>query len=542
MTSGSLAGDAAALAIHALTVTLDNGRRLLADAGLTVANGEFVLLVGPSGSGKTTLLRLIAGLNDPDESGLQVGGHISVLGREHRTRSVPSNQTGLVFQNHALFDELSAIGNVQFAIDHRSTMGKPGTGEAVDLLRRLRVPTDGKLANLSGGERQRVAVARTLAMEPPILLFDEPTTGLDPARAKEVAELVVEAHERFHKTVITVTHDYRPFLPHKPRFVLLDPATASLRDVDESHLDRYFLERGEADIAAGDHQVPERPAGALRRRRTPVAKHKPPGRSRWLMAMATTGVVVWTLLVAPLAAVCAWGRPRWKLRYLWHYLRMVAIGTTAIYVAIAGAMLGFVFTLFSFSQIPHTQVMVPLLGDEFLAATGYSTYRVIIPILVGVLMAGKCGAAVAADVGARRLTHQYDALRSFGVDPQHYLYGNVVIALVIAGPLLMFVAYATNCYAALIAFLMSSDTATVAVFQRNFFATVWPITRVLPVGTGWFVIKGATGGLLIAAIAYAIGSRRKWSAVDVSRDVGLTIFWASIAVLLLHSAYAFVEF
>jgi len=192
--------------------------------------------------------------------------------------------------------------------------------------------------------------------------------------------------------------------------------------------------------------------------------------------------------------------------------------------------------------LPYSKVTVPLLTEEFLAATGYSTYRVIVPLLIGVLMAGKCGASVAADVGARRLTHQYDAMRSFGVKPTHYLYGNVVIALLLGAPLLTVFAYATNCYAALVAFLLSSKQATPAVFRRNFFSTVWNSSDLVPRGTGWVLLKAATGGLVIAALSYAIGSRRKASSVDVSRDVSLTIFWASLAVLALHSFYSFVEF
>ena len=222
---------------------------------------------------------------------------------------------------------------------------------------------------------------------------------------------------------------------------------------------------------------------------------------------------------------------------------MVVFGTTAVYVALAGAMLGFVFTSFSFSRLPYTEVMMPLLTEEFLAATGYSTFRVVVPIMVGVLIAGKCGAAVAADVGARRLTHQFDALLSFRVRPDSYLYGNIAVALIIGCPLLTAVAFATNCFAALVAFLMASPDTTVSMFYRNFFATTWwPSGHLFPNGTGWVLIKAAGEGLLIAALSYGLGSRPKASSPDVSRDVGLTIFWGSLAILLLHAVFSFIEF
>lgn len=162
--------------------------------------------------------------------------------------------------------------------------------------------------------------------------------------------------------------------------------------------------------------------------------------------------------------------------------------------------------------------------------------------MIAVLMAGKCGASIAADVGTRCLTHQFDAMRSFGVQPGHYLYGNIVAALLIGCPLMTLVAWGANWYASLTAYVLTSQEAGVAVFQRNFFATVWPITHTWPRGLGWVVLKSAGSGLVIAALAYTIGSRTKTSSVDVSRDVGLTIFWASLGVLMLHACLSFVEF
>jgi len=512
------------LDVRDLTITLPDGRKLFRSARLQVRPGEFILLAGHSGSGKSTLLRLIAGLRTPADEELEVHGRIEVEGAV-RSAS-PSRRIGIVFQHHALFDELTAVGNVQFAIDHRAEKKPRDVKEAQTLLQSLRVPTPGRLDQLSGGERQRVAVARTLAMDPPLLLFDEPTTGLDPGRARAVADLIRDTHRRSRKTVIVVTHDFVPFLRHQPRLVLLDSAEGAFRDVDPEQLQRYF-DQSEPQALPPAEEAQSAVAPSWR------------GWRGWIEA---PGEAVWTLVAALSAVLGGWTTPRWKLRYLWHYMRMVTFGTTALYVALAGAMLGFVFVFFSFSQLPYAQVTVPLLTEEFLAGTGYSTFRVVVPLLISVLLAGKCGASVAADVGARRLTYQYDAMRSFGVRPEHYLYGNVVLALVVGGPLLTAVAYGTHWYASLIAYLITSDETSITVFQRSFFAMVWPEGQALPRGFGWVVLKTATSGLLIAALAYAIGSRPKASSTDVSRDVGLTIFWSSLAVLLLHSCFSFVEF
>ena len=521
MTIGASA--APALLISELTVRLPDGPALFEDARLRVEPGEFVLIVGRSGSGKSTLLRLIAGLNEDDLEGPQATGRILVNGAE--ASALRPGSVGLVFQTHALFDEWPAVKNVQFAVDHRKPAQSRERNEAQKLLDRLGVPARGRLSALSGGERQRVAVARTLAMGSPILLFDEPIAGLDPARARAVADLIHETYTQFGKTVVVVTHDFEPFLRFRPRLVLADPDRRTLTDIDREELSEYFLRAAAPTTvrAAGEASASGSSSG-------------------WLPWIEWPGRALWTIGASFAAPFGGWNRPRWKLAYLWHYLRMVAFGTTAIYVAIAGAMLGFVFITFSFSNLPYSKVTVPLLTEEFLAATGYSMFRVVVPLLIAVLMAGKCGASAAADLGARRLTNQFEAMINLGASPRDYLFGNLVTALAFAGPLLILIGFATACYASLVAYLMTAPQTTVAGFQRNFFATMWPEGWWFPKGCGWVLLKSVTAGVLIAALSYTIGSRPKASSVQVSRDVSSTIFWASLGVLMLNALYSFVEF
>ena len=151
-----------------------------------------------------------------------------------------------------------------------------------------------------------------------------------------------------------------------------------------------------------------------------------------------------------------------------------------------------------------------------------------VPLLTSVLLASKCGAAIAADIGARRLTHQFEAMRSLGANPDDYLYGNVAIAMVIGAPLLGLVAYVSNTYSALLAYLLSAEDANVAVFYRHFLSKVWPDHGFPMHAFTWVVVKLAASGLLIAALGYRLGCSPKASATDVSRDVGRTIFWATL--------------
>lgn len=511
----------AALVINELTLTLPNGRRLLENARLSVARGEFMVLVGPSGSGKSTLLRLIAGLEPADAQRVAVEGELVVgaIDRETDTHDV-----GIVFQNHALFDELSAVQNVQFALDHSEHPAESTKAGATAWLERMHVPTDVPLSRLSGGERQRVALARTMARNPALLLFDEPTTGLDPFRASAVADMIVRTNRELGKTVVVVTHDYEPFLKHSPKLVLLDPHSRSLREVQADELRRFFAEPVRAP-SRSQPSIDEKKRDSIW--------------LRWFDAPGETGLV---LLTGLLFAARGWKNTAWKLRYLLHYFRMTLLGSMAVYVAIAGIMLGFVSVTFTFRQLPYSHVTLPLLTDEFLAATGYSAFRVVVPLLIGVLMAGRCGAALAADVGARRLTHQFEAMRSLGARSENYLLGNMMIALFVAGPVLTLIGFASSTLASLTAYLLSVEQGSPKFFWRNYFATVWPAHLTLPRGTWWVLAKASIGGVMVAALSYQIGGYQKSSSVEVSRDVGRTIFWTSLAVLFLHSLFSFIEF
>jgi ABC-type polar amino acid transport system ATPase subunit len=185
-------------------------RTVLAGAAFTAARGEVVARMGASGSGKTSILRAISGLVGFDGGIISVDGvrmapgtaNASVL-RELRRK------VGMVFQFHCLFEHMSALQNVWLAPVHVQRVEQ---GEAerrgMDLLKSLGVEHRARALprQLSGGEAQRVAIARALATDPPVLLMDEPTASLDPARRMELASLVRSLGSR-RRTLIVATHD-----------------------------------------------------------------------------------------------------------------------------------------------------------------------------------------------------------------------------------------------------------------------------------------------------------------------------------------------
>jgi iron(III) transport system ATP-binding protein len=175
----------------------------VADVSLEVERGEFFGLLGPSGCGKTTTLRMIAGLEEPDAGDIRFNG-------EKITRVSPERRGfGMVFQNYALFPHLNVFENVAFGLRARHKPKKEIDERVAAALELIQLPGYGKrkVDELSGGQQQRVAIARAIAIEPALLLFDEPLSNLDVALREETRSELRELVNRLGLTAVYVTHD-----------------------------------------------------------------------------------------------------------------------------------------------------------------------------------------------------------------------------------------------------------------------------------------------------------------------------------------------
>jgi sulfate/thiosulfate transport system ATP-binding protein len=187
-----------------------------------VANGELLALLGPSGSGKTTLLRIVAGLDWPDS------GEVSFDGENALVRGAAERHVGFVFQHYALFRHMTVFENVAFglrvqprAIRKSEAAIRARVKELLDLVQ-LDWLANRYPGQLSGGQRQRIALARALAIEPRILLLDEPFGALDAKVRKELRQWLRALHGQIHVTSIFVTHDQEEALEVANRVVVMD--------------------------------------------------------------------------------------------------------------------------------------------------------------------------------------------------------------------------------------------------------------------------------------------------------------------------------
>jgi len=186
-----------------------NGKRILEGLSLDIYRGEILGIVGPSGEGKTTLLRLLLRLMEPKEGEIIINGK-NILQMSEEELNEVRRKIGMVFQYSALFDSLRVWENVAFPLlRHLKISEEEAKKRAKEKLRAVGLEDVEELYphQLSGGMQKRVALARALALDPEIILYDEPTAGLDPPTAFAIEELIVNTRNRFQVTSIVVTHD-----------------------------------------------------------------------------------------------------------------------------------------------------------------------------------------------------------------------------------------------------------------------------------------------------------------------------------------------
>ena len=196
--------------------------KALNQINLSIQSGELVALLGPSGCGKTTLLRIIAGLEKPDN------GSIIFNGDDVSRRDVRKRNVGFVFQHYALFRHMSVFDNVAFGLRMKPRRSRPSESviqdKVLELLRMVQLDwlADRYPEQLSGGQRQRIALARALAVEPEILLLDEPFGALDAKVRKELRRWLTNLHEEINLTSVFVTHDQEEAMEVADRIVVMN--------------------------------------------------------------------------------------------------------------------------------------------------------------------------------------------------------------------------------------------------------------------------------------------------------------------------------
>lgn len=229
-------------------------------ASLALQHGRTTVVIGESGTGKSVLLKHIVGLLRPDHGEVYFAGQRVDRLRPKEWVKV-RRRFGVLFQGAALFDSMSAAENVAFPIlEHRNVSDAEARKTALEKLRMVGLEefADKKPAQLSGGQRKRVGLARAIAMDPEVILYDEPTTGLDPIRADVINELILKLQQELGVTSVVVTHDMASAYKVADRIVMLyrgkfiaDGTPDEIRNATDDRVRRFIEGRAdEEDLAS----------------------------------------------------------------------------------------------------------------------------------------------------------------------------------------------------------------------------------------------------------------------------------------------------
>ncbi len=474
---------------------------ILEDVNLELQAGGFYLLAGESGSGKSSLLKLIAGLWEEREPAPSLAGDLTVLGQSV-LGSYPKSLRGrvqAVLQDEGLLDDLSPRGNVELGLQVAGKSKRLAL--AMLSMAGLNDPPN-LVSELSGGQRKRVAVARALAGDPDLLVFDEPTAGLDEASARDMAKHLRANHgEAGSRTTIIITHDLRAFeglsdgtiwidrgkrdifLLDSPRSIELDEDSPIQAQVESStslvNFRRFFLE-----------------LAGFSRTLYQALKHLPPYNYR---------------LVS-----------RTCFRY---------VIDAAFFVVLGAAAIGGLATFFALRNNPLEGAFT----SAVITGCGKVLVAVLIPMLAGFFFTARIAAGSSARLGTMKRSSQVDALRLIGVSPADYLLTPMVWAMTLGMPIVTM--------AALVSASLTSLAATGLVTGASSYSWASAFSaRIIREDLLFALIKTMLSGFLVAIQTYYLSMGPKKSGGDVGEAVNRSIVWGIFTVLLVHSCLTLVQF
>ncbi len=507
------------------------GYCVLQDLSLEVRRGEHLVIVGLSGSGKSVLMEHIVGFQRPDCGRVTI---LNVTLDENVTDSVLEQiraQIGMVFQGSALIDSLTALGNIMLPLTSRGVSETEAQARAEQMLKSVGLSaSEGHRysSQMSGGMQKRLGIARALVTEPAILLYDEPTTGLDAATSTVISRLMRRVqHARPQLASITITHDYLSAGVLADRVLYLNRETGQLDEVMGRETIQQLRERHGGETRAAVAAIRERLETffgqiVVRDRAADTRADE----VSWGAAFARTFTSGFLTLGQSMLLLIRVGMTS-DVPTLARRLYEIGFQSLAV-AAAAGAFFGMMLSLQIGLGLAETGIFDPLpriIGSAIVNKIG--------PLVTGLLLAGRIAASVSAEIGGKRLSRQFDALRAMAISPVNYWLSPLFWASVLALPVL-------NTVLDLTAFV---GAFCVAVFRYQVKGSFFFKELFLNVTLSGFLfglLRSAVFGGTVALIGYTKGAEEKRSSDDVGRATTLAVVAASLAVIVLDFVMTFV--
>jgi ABC-type lipoprotein export system ATPase subunit/ABC-type transporter Mla maintaining outer membrane lipid asymmetry permease subunit MlaE len=473
------------------------GVRLVQDASLGLNPGEVALLLGRSGSGKSTIASLLCGLLDASRDGWLVEGTATYGGAEIDLASERLGIGTIVFQGKALFDDLTAIENLRIVADHNDARSPETDLHVARMLQG--VPANVPVGSLSGGQQQRVAIARTLLVNRPLVVFDEPNSGLDIAASRRLAELISMLCRVTGRSALIVAHHFEDLLPIADRVYLLDA------EANELH-----------DLSPGDEAIRQ-----LLARQNPGPDETGSGaaadrRSHWRLGQ----------------------RPGlfWLFRYMpQHFWLLCASPLMMLYVAVASMVVGGVSIWFGFNYHSFGGYLRSLLHDETLAGTGLVQTSITMPLIIGILIASRNCAVIAADIGHKVRSSQIDAMENLRVPAMRYMSISIVANMAIGAAFLYIAGVSVAAWTSMQIWGLIFPSHPFEMFHANYLRVVFRSTSSAFASIGWGMVKVTVSAAAAGALAILVGLRSRSPRAPVSRSIGLAVTVGVVATLAVNA-------
>ncbi|PWC31250.1 hypothetical protein TSO352_31150 [Azospirillum sp. TSO35-2] len=489
-----------------MTILRPSGGLLVSDASFSIGPGEVVLLVGPSGSGKSTIVQLLGGLLDTGDGGWRVTGRLGCGGRSIDLATERSLVGGIVFQDHALFSDLSALENLRIAADHAGHGLEPDLVAAATALLGDIDPRK-TVASCSGGQRQRLAIARTLLADRPVLLFDEPNSGLDVPMARRLGELIRDLSRSMGKPALVVAHHVKDLLPVADRVLLFDTRARRLVEVPR-----------DADIIEAELLKLDRAAGGPAAAGAADQPARPPRRNAWPEAIGRRS------------------RLHWLGRYMAEYFWELCVSPLMLIYMGAGALImGFVSMWFGFHYNSFGGYLKSLLHDETLVGLGLVQGTVAVPLISSILFVARNNAIIAADIGNRALSSQFKAMDNLRIAARGYIYSAILVNMVIGSLLLLVLSLGMASWASMQTWHAQFPQQDFELWRGQFFRKLLPDGYHPASSMLWVALKVGLSALLAGAAAIVIGGGRKDSVLEINASIARSIIIGVTLTLLVHA-------
>ncbi|KOR31602.1 hypothetical protein TI05_12550 [Achromatium sp. WMS3] len=499
---------ASVFAIEGLTIITPTGKVLVQNTNLALGSDEVALLVGPSGSGKSTIIKLLSGLLEDDKEPWKIEGMLRHGEQQYDLSEDRCDVGGLVFQNYALFDDLTAAANLGIALDHADRPDPTLVEHTLNLL--ADIDPNQTIASSSGGQRQRIAIARTLLANRPLLLFDEPNAGLDPYTAQRLGILIRDLCRRMGRPALIVAHHVDDLLPLVDKVYLLDPHNHKLQTipVNREAVDNALLAAGKANPEPEllDHPQPQQVKGSWEQHLTPHSAK------------------------------------RWFLRYLQEYFWILwGAPMMLLYIFSGAAILGFVIMWFGFNYDLLGDAARSFVHDEALKGIGFIEVNIGVPLIVCILMIARNNAIITADLGNRVLSSQFLAMRNLHVPGQIYITSAIMVNMLVGGIILVAASLAISGLTAFYTWQMIFPAQPFELWQEHFFRAMLPGTK----GGDkliWVVVKVLLSSAAGGWVAIRSGLTRKDSVIAVNYAIARSIILGVTATLIVHAGIAVIVY